>query len=365
MTPPDKSDSEIVEQAELSGNALDISGSGGIKRFAKHAVGYLLAIGCLIWVFHDIKIEQALREMQNVKWGWVAAGIAFDFLSYLCQGMRWRLLLKPVGDVSLVRTTQAIYSGLFTNEILPFRTGELVRTYLVSRWTSIKFMSIIPSILVERFFDSIWIGIGIALTAMFANLPRDLLDAADAFGIIVLVFIGIFIFLVLRRGKELPPGIEKRPMKIWGLAAISRFLTRLAAGVKAIGASRYFYLAFLASSLILGSQILAFWCVMLGYGLGLSLWTGAAVMMIVILGVAIPNAPSNVGTYQFFSVIGLTIFGVDKTTAGGFSLVVFIILTVPLWLIGYLAISRSGMRLRDIRSEISKIIKRQNEATGV
>jgi hypothetical protein len=36
----------------------------------------------------------------------------------------------------------------------------------------------------------------------------------------------------------------------------------------------------------------------------------------------IPNAPANVGSYQFFSVLGLTLFGVDKTVAAGFSIAV-------------------------------------------
>jgi len=58
---------------------------------------------------------------------------------------------------------------------------------------------------------------------------------------------------------------------------------------------------------------------MRAYGLGLSFWVGAAVFLILHFGTALPNAPSNVGTYQFFTVLGLTLFGIDKTTATGFS----------------------------------------------
>jgi hypothetical protein len=45
---------------------------------------------------------------------------------------------------------------------------------------------------------------------------------------------------------------------------------------------------------------------------------------------------------------------VDKTLAAGFSLVVFFLLTVPLWVIGSFAVSRSGMTLAGMRGEIRK-----------
>jgi hypothetical protein len=57
-----------------------------------------------------------------------------------------------------------------------------------------------------------------------------------------------------------------------------------------------------------------------------------------------------VGTYQFFTVLGLTQFAVDKTTATGFSVVVFLILTVPLWVIGILAFGRAGLSLHQVRA---------------
>jgi hypothetical protein len=61
------------------------------------------------------------------------------------------------------------------------------------------------------------------------------------------------------------------------------------------------------------------------------------------LGTLVPSAPANVGSYQFFTVLGLTLFGVEKATAAGFSLVVFTVLTAPLWAIELWALSSSGL----------------------
>jgi uncharacterized membrane protein YbhN (UPF0104 family) len=94
---------------------------------------------------------------------------------------------------------------------------------------------------------------------------------------------------------------------------------------------------------------------MQSYGIHLSILSGAAIFLIVHLGTALPNAPANVGTYQFFCVLGLAFFGVDKTTAGGFSVVVFILLTIPLWAIGAVAFGQSGLSLSTFRHKIPRL----------
>jgi hypothetical protein len=59
-----------------------------------------------------------------------------------------------------------------------------------------------------------------------------------------------------------------------------------------------------------------------------------------------------VGTFQFFTVVGLLLFGVHKTEATGFSLVAFLVITLPLLGLGFLALSRSGTTLWSIREQM-------------
>jgi len=109
--------------------------------------------------------------------------------------------------------------------------------------------------------------------------------------------------------------------------------------------------------LFLVGQILSYWFVMLAYGFNLSFWHGAAVFLIVHIGTAIPSAPSNVGTYQFFAVVGLTLFGISRASAASFSVVVFLILTIPLWIIGFWVFSHLGLSLKKIQTEIAALAK--------
>lgn len=89
---------------------------------------------------------------------------------------------------------------------------------------------------------------------------------------------------------------------------------------------------------------------MKAYHLPVSLAGAMAVFLIVHLGTAIPNNPANVGSFQFFTVLGLGLVGVEKGPAAGFSAVVFLILTLPLWMIGAVALSRTGLTFAGIRN---------------
>jgi len=320
-------------------------------RNPQSAIGYLLALGGLIWVLRDLQPANLLGQLTRINWWWIAVALVCDVGSYVCQGVRWRLLLRPVGEITMVQSTQAIYAGLFTNEILPMRVGELARAYLVSRWTAAKFVAVIPSMVVERLFDGVWLAAGIGLVAMFTPLPADLLVAGDALGVIAILAAGLFIWFAFRQPKQ----ARERRLPDWApagklLRAAGGLFERMSGGLRGIGRTRAFYCSFAFSLALLILQTLAFWLVMRGYGIRLSFRAGAAVFLIVRLGTAIPNAPANVGSYQFFTVVGLTLFGVDKTLATGFSLVVFALLTLPLLLIGFVAFSRSGMTLMKIRN---------------
>jgi uncharacterized protein (TIRG00374 family) len=327
-----------------------------VMRRLRPALGYLLATAGLAWVLYDIQFEKLLGHLTEINWWWVALALVCDILSYTCQGLRWKLLLRPVGRISTLRSTQAIYTGLFTNEVLPMRLGELVRGYLVSLWAATKFITVIPSMVVERLFDGVWLALGVGLTATFVPLPERLLKAGDVLGALVVSATGLFLYFVFHPHLASKRRAEKG---VWSWSPLRRAASlfgRLAGGLRDIGFTPSFYLAFILSPAFLLLQVLAFWLVMVSYGLRLSFWVGMAVYLIVQLGTLIPNAPGNVGAYQFFCVVGLRLFGVEKTMATGFSLVVFVLLTLPLLIIGFVALSRSGTTLLNIREEIRRLM---------
>jgi glycosyltransferase 2 family protein len=98
--------------------------------------------------------------------------------------------------------------------------------------------------------------------------------------------------------------------------------------------------------------VVGLWAIIRSYGLPLSLLSAVVVLLIINLGVSLPNAPANVGSYQFFCVLGLSVFDIETTGAAGFSFFAWVALTLPLALFGFAALLRSGMSLRSMREKV-------------
>lgn len=308
-------------------------------RIVRPVLGSLIGLAGLVWIFKDLRFGELYRDIAGMRWVWIVPAVACDALGYLVQGARWALLLRPAGRLSALRATQAIYAGLFVNEILPMRMGEIVRSWIVAGWLKVSVMRVVPSMAAERLFDGLWLGAYIGVVAIFVTLPEALVRAADILGVGVLAAAALFLVLILwpQRAEGATPRVPRN--------RLARGLTRLRAEALLLGHSPAFYLALAVSALPQALEALAFWFVLRAYGIPLSLWAGLAAALILRLGTVIPSAPGNVGTWQLVCVLALTLLGVDKQRAAAFSLVAFVILTVPLWAIGWSALTRSGLSL--------------------
>jgi uncharacterized protein (TIRG00374 family) len=317
-------------------------------------LSYLLAAVFLVWVFHGIEFNRLFENVGRITWPLVILGLFLDVVGYTCAGLRWHFLLKPLGRVGVVRTTQAVYAGLFLNEILPMRVGEVARAYIVSRWLNADVLRVVPSMAIERLTEGIWLAVMIGLTAMFVPLPRSLIRSANILAVAVLVGTALFIFYVLWRRNRIFPELTRRSAATTIRLRLRRAVQHLGHGFGEIGLTWDTAVAFGASFLVFAFQALCFWFILRAYQIPLPLWAGAVVFLIIHFGTSLPNAPANVGAYQFFCVLGLQLFSVDKTLATGFSFVVFILVTVPFIGIGFVALAQSGLTMGALRDKMRK-----------
>lgn len=317
-------------------------------------LGYGLAGICLVWVLRDFHIVKFMQELANVDWKWVLLGMAFDVISYGIQALRWKFLLTPFQKVPLRRAIRAVYAGLFANLVFPLRPGEFLRSYLISNSEQITLGRVLGSVGVERLIDLVVATAALGVASLFVELPRKFKRAADILGVVSLVVVVIIVVLILY--LEFKVG-DDPDASVKGHHLPNRVLRALTA-LHAMGTAPSFYPAVLTSVAMPACQVLALWAMMKGYGLQINghplSFMGAVVVLLVInLGVSLPNAPANVGAYQFFCVLGLSIFDVEKTSATGFSIFALIALSLPFAFLGFAALLRSGMSLRSMREKVT------------
>lgn len=320
-------------------------------------LGYGLAVVCLVWVLHDFHLVQAMRQIANVDWKWVLVGITFDVMSYVIQGVRWKWLLTPFGRVKLTHSIRAVYAGLFANLVFPLRPGELLRSYLISDSDEIGLGKVLGSMGVERLIDLVIATAALAVISLMVDLPRKFEKTAYILAIVALLLLSIVVAIIYYLELKIAKGSEvtkqpRLPGRLMGALM----------GLHAMGTAPSFYLAVLGSIFMPLSQVMGLWAMMRAYGLHLPFLAAVVVLLIINLGVSLPNAPANFGSYQFFCVLGCGVFwwyfGTDdtwKTTAAGFSFFAFLALTVPFALLGFLALLRSGLSLKSMRERVKHL----------
>jgi len=303
------------------------------------AAGYAISLVCLVWVYRGFDWKSELPKLASADWRWITVAVLFDLAVYFIQGWRWRLLLMPVARPSLFRTVQAVFVGLFANEILPFRSGELVRGYAIAKWSQIPYSVALSSVAVERLFDGLWLVLGFYLIRPFLPVPGYIRDGGA-------ILAGLLVVLALALG-----GVMFRKQHAHAAVSASRWsgvLFHVVEGLHAMGSSPSFYAALAVSFLYLALQVAPIYALMRSFDLDLPFLAAVVVLVILRLGTILPQAPGNVGGFQFFAVVGLRLFDVDKSTATSLATIMFVVVTVPLWVGGLIAIATAGVRLKDL-----------------
>src|SRR5579871_5505855 len=161
-------------------------------------VGYAMSALCLLWVLHNYNLGELAAAIRTLDWKWVALSVAADLSVYLVHAWRWNTLLGPVVGLRFWRTVQAIYIGLFANEVLPLRVGELIRCYLLAHWNNLRISLSFASAAVERIIDGIvLVACFLATASMIRNIPEKLIFLSQVMGLI-LVILAVALFWMIR-----------------------------------------------------------------------------------------------------------------------------------------------------------------------
>lgn len=315
-------------------------------------LSYGVAGGCLYWVFHNLDFPRLLHSFSGVNWWWIPVSIVFVLLVYVLAGWEWQILLRLAGRLSVVQTTQAVFAGRLANDVLPVHVGYLIRIYLVSRWAKIEVASVAPSLLVERLFDGFWLALGMGLAAICFPLPSKIATAAKIWVDIIVFGLIAGAIIILRNPKRATNSNGHGQWPKW-LGKVRHALSRALEQLHAIGRSWILPAAFGISLLKFAAQGLAFLVLLWAYQFRFPLPTQIAVFLVAYIGLSMPSTPASVGVFQVFCIAALEMAHVPKSVAAGFSLLAFVVLSIPLSIAGFVAVGQSGLTLRQIRHEAS------------
>jgi uncharacterized protein (TIRG00374 family) len=247
---------------------------------------------------------------------------------HLVRTVRWGILLEPLGHVGFKRLNSASAVGFMLLILLPLRLGEFARPLLIARpppgdrGVTLRRSGAFASIVVERIVDGVAIGVLgiIALRMLGANASGRYAEFARQAS--VLVALG---FLTLCVAVTAAFFLRERAVQLTS-SLLRPFAPRLAQRASSM-------LDAFISALHLGSgwKALAFFALTALYwtlnGAGLSLLATAfgfrltplmvaTILALQVVGVMVPAGPGMIGTMQFFTQAGLSLFVADAFTRG-------------------------------------------------
>jgi uncharacterized protein (TIRG00374 family) len=228
---------------------------------------------------------------------------------------------------------------VFSNLFLPFKLGDVAQGYALGKNQHINPVSVVSAVLIQRVFEVGSLLLVMFIVAIVFSVPYLYqLRAVALVLILILVVSGLFqlyqkrlriIAFVQRICSRYSPNLAK---------TVGFILDNLIKGTSAMHNIRVVINILFLSILSWGVQICMVKLTADALSIDIDLIASSVVLMIINIGLTVPIAPGNVGTFQVFGIIALSLYSVTKTKALAFSIVYQVIQGVPVIIGGIICV---------------------------
>jgi uncharacterized protein (TIRG00374 family) len=324
------------------------------SRWLQTIVAIAISVGLFWLAIARVDLGQLASVLNRVNLWFLLAAVGTYFVDLLVRALRWETLLRHTGVISARRLYPVLAIGYMANNLLPGRVGELSRAYLVGRRERVSGSAVLATVAVERVVDGLSV-LGLLLGTL-AVLPASGLVVAGWLGIVtrvaaitfgialvgfavLLIWRGVWLRLAYRAFGKLPDQLGRRL-----LALLDGF-------IEGLGALRHprQIIEVLALSVLVwvvgaGTYIL----VAQSFGVGLPLLTALAMICLVNLATAIPQAPAGLGAFEAVASQSLVLLGVPGTLAFGVTIVLHAVLFAPVVVVGLFCLWRMNLSIIEL-----------------
>ncbi len=328
-----------------------------MQRVLAGLIGIALALGLLLWALRGVQLDEVVHNIGAAKPVPLVVGILIATATYPLRLPRWRLLLRDErgGALPVAPLWHAIALGFMANSTLPFRAGELVRTYAVTRLAGIRFTAALSSIAVERIFDGLAVVALLAFALLRSDLPPDvsvggvsLAHAAQISGVMALAALLAATLVVLF--PLAAEGVVRRILPAGRITdAIVRAIEGVRQGMSSLRSPALVVGVVVWSLVLWAVNALAIYVCFDAFGIPVG-YIGALLLQgILIFGISVQVTPGFVGQFEAAIVAALALYGVPNGLASTFAIVFHGTTLIPILLFGAWSLFRTPVALRDLR----------------
>src|SRR6266540_1816027 len=319
-------------------------------------LGILVTILCLGLAFYRVDLRGLLDALAAGNYVLVAPAALCTLSGYLLRTARWRVILAEAVSCSFGTLFGILMVGFAANNLLPARLGELARAYLLRRRSGVRKSYLLASIFVERVFDGLVVVALLGGVSLVVDLPgwgREVEVLGG--GLFVAVAIGVAAVMLHPELFERVVSWTLKPfptrMAHWTAGAFGAFLTGLNTMRRPGVLARTVLLSIAVWSLEWSSYFIFSNAFQLGLSTGQLAAACGLLLAVVNLGIMLPSSPGYVGTFQFFAMAALSVFGVGPEVALALAILAHLTQYVLVTSIGLAFFGREHVSWRDLSAD--------------
>jgi uncharacterized protein (TIRG00374 family) len=338
----------------------DMANQNVFRTRLRVVAGLLFSIVCLILLLRDLDWELVRVTLSGVRWYLLLVAVGIEFILFWAIAARWQRYFTPFTTPAIGRLFAILNVAQLANAVLPARLGPLVRVYLAGQGEREGMTRALVTIVGEKALEGITLFLIAVGLLPYLALGHWLHPMTWIPVGLLLVVLGLMIGVALRREAFL--GLVAPWLVRW-----PRLLGSIRTAVSALEVWRngWAVLALVGWSLLVWVITLVLYQILL-WSLDIQVPVIATLTLLVFLqvGVRLPSSPGSIGVFHYLCVVALSFFGVTKSVALSYGLLLHLVTYLPTSLLGLLYLSRKGYSLGRLRqaAEISAAdIERQTK----
>jgi len=318
-----------------------------------HAVFIAGLTVLLLYLFlRNIDLAGLWRALVRAHPLYIAGAVLVTLQTYLIRARRWQSLLDPIGPSRFRTALRTTVIGFAVSFLVP-RAGEVVRPYLLARREGLPASATFATIIVERLLDLVTV-----LLLFAASLPLIRIDVGSdvrASGIVAAVSAGvalIVLFVSAGHPERLAGWAERLgrwlPGRLGGLLA--GFVRTFAEGLAVMRQPGRLAVAAAWSVPLWLSLALGIWLTSRAFDLTFSYPGTFLVMLVLVVGVAVPTPGGSVGAFHVAYLWAVTrFFGLNEEAVAAAGVVLHAVSFLPVTFVGLVFMWQDGLTLGRLR----------------
>lgn len=314
-------------------------------------IGLVISLLFLYLALRNVRFDEIRQALGQVDLGLLLLAAGIFLISFAVRAVRWRYILRPVEEIGHGPVFSLLSIGFMANNVLPARLGELVRAYFLARKTGIRKSLSLATILLERLSDFAALLLSALLVTLFFSMPAAVEQVGVVAGLVFLLFVVLLILMHARTAAVrrlivmlLSPLGETRSRSV--MERVDAFIQ----GLLIVRTGRGILWIFFLSLLVWGLWTVALHETLLAFHIDVPFSARLLILAVVNLGALIPSSPGYVGPYHYLCWVCLSVYGVEKSLAFSFSVVMHALWYVPLTCMGFIFLGKEHLSLSQIRS---------------